>query len=66
MMKDFSRDYQTANVIENLRYCCDIMEPAGLIIVLEPLNTIHDHPGLFLNGIPQAYADLQGCKPAGL
>ncbi len=24
-------------------------------MVLEPLNTIHDHPGLFLNGIPQAY-----------
>ncbi|MGC1391461.1 MAG: TIM barrel protein [Bacteroidales bacterium] len=50
------RDYQTANVIDNLRYCCDIMEPAGVTIVLEPLNTIHDHPGLFLNGIPQAYA----------
>ncbi len=49
------RDYQTANVVDNLRYCCDIMEPAGLIIVLEPLNTLHDHPGLFLNGIPQAY-----------
>jgi len=50
------RDFQTANVIDNLRYCCDIMEPAGLTIVLEPLNTIHDHPGLFLNGIPQAYS----------
>ena len=50
------RDFQTANVIDNLRYCCDIMEPAGLIIVIEPLNTIHDHPGLFLNGIPQAYS----------
>src|ERR1035437_7681193 len=50
------RDYQTANVIDNLRYCCDVMEPAGLTIVLEPLNTIHDHPGLFLNGIPQAYS----------
>ena len=50
------RDYQTANVIDNLRYCCDIMEPAGLTMVLEPLNTIHDHPGLFLNGIPQAYS----------
>ncbi len=50
------RDFQTANVIDNLRYCCDIMEPAGLTIVLEPLNTIHDHPGLFLTGIPQAYA----------
>ena len=50
------RDYQTANVIDNLRYCCDIAEEAGFTIVLEPLNTIHDHPGLFLNGIPQAFA----------
>jgi hydroxypyruvate isomerase len=50
------RDFQTANVIDNLRYCCDVVEPAGLTIVIEPLNTIHDHPGLFLNGIPQAYA----------
>lgn len=50
------RDFQTANVIDNLRYCCDIMEPAGLTIVLEPLNTIQNHPGLFLNGIPQAYS----------
>lgn len=49
------RDYQTANVIDNLRLCCDIAEPAGLTIVLEPLNTLRDHPGLFLTGIPQAY-----------
>jgi hydroxypyruvate isomerase len=50
------RDYQTANVIDNLRYCCDIMEPAGLTIVLEPLNTLRNHPGLFLTGMPQTYA----------
>jgi hydroxypyruvate isomerase len=50
-----SRDYQTANVIDNLRYCCDVLEPVGLTMVIEPLNTIHDHPGLFLTGIPQAY-----------
>jgi hydroxypyruvate isomerase len=49
-------DYQTANVIDNLRYCCDIMEPAGVIIVLEPLNHYTNHPGLFLTGIPQSYA----------
>ena len=48
-------DYQTANVIENLRYCAEIFEPAGLTMVLEPLNTLHDHPGLFLTRIPQAY-----------
>jgi hydroxypyruvate isomerase len=49
-------DYQTANVIDNLRYCCDVMEPAGLIIVLEPLNTLRNHPGVFLTGMPQSYA----------
>jgi hydroxypyruvate isomerase len=50
------RDIQTANVVDNLRYCCDVVEPAGLTIVLEPLNTLHDHPGLFLTGMPQAYS----------
>jgi hydroxypyruvate isomerase len=49
------REFQTANVIDNLRYCCDILEPAGVVMVIEPLNTLHDHPGLFLNRIPQAY-----------
>ncbi len=48
-------DYQTANVIDNLKYCAEIFEPAGLTMVIEPLNTLHDHPGLFLTGIPQAY-----------
>lgn len=46
--------YQTANVVDNLRFCMDVCEPAGLVIVLEPLNP-KDHPGLFLTGIPQAY-----------
>lgn len=50
------RDIQEANVIDNLRYCCDVVEDSGLTIVLEPLNTIRDHPGLFLTGIPQAYS----------
>ena len=48
-------DYQTSNVIDNLRYCAEILEPAGLTMVLEPLNTLSDHPGLFLTRIPQAY-----------
>jgi len=49
-------DYQTANTIDNLRYCCDVVEPEGITIVLEPLNHYINHPGLFLTGIPQAYA----------
>ena len=53
-------DYQTANVIENLRYCMDVVEKSGLIIVLEPLNAHVNHPGLFLTGIPQAYMVCKG------
>jgi len=48
-------EYQTANVTENLKWCSDICEPAGLAMVLEPLNAWRDHPGLFLTRIPQAY-----------
>jgi len=48
-------DYQTANVVDNLRACMDVCQPKGLVIVLEPLNP-KNHPGLFLTKIPQAYA----------
>ncbi len=48
-------DYQTANVIDNLKFCAEICEAAGLIIVIEPLNAWSNHPGLFLTKIPQAY-----------
>ncbi len=48
-------DYQTANVIDALRMCCDIVGPAGIELVIEPLNAHTDHPGLFLTTIPQAY-----------
>ena len=46
--------YQTVNVIDSLKYACDILEPHGLVMVLEPLNFIK-HPGLFLTESPQAY-----------
>lgn len=48
-------DYQTANVIDNLKRCAEICEKSGLVMVLEPLNPWKDHPGLFLTKIPQAY-----------
>ncbi|UCG27064.1 MAG: TIM barrel protein [Bacteroidales bacterium] len=48
-------DYQTANVIENLRMCSEIMQKEEIILVIEPLNP-HDHPGLFLTRMPQAYS----------
>jgi hydroxypyruvate isomerase len=48
-------DYQTANVIDAMRMCCDIAGPAGLVLVMEPLNAHTDHPGLFLTTMPQGH-----------
>jgi len=55
-------DYQTANVIDNLKRCAEIAEKANLVLVIEPLNTYRDHPGLFLQNVPQAY---NICKAVG-
>ena len=54
-------DYQTANVVENLKRFAGLCEPSGLIIVLEPLNP-KDHPGLFLTKMAQTY---QICRAVG-
>jgi len=46
--------YQTVNVVESLKQAAAICEPAGLVMVLEPLN-FRDHPGLFLAKAAHAY-----------
>ena len=58
--------YQTANVIESLKQASALLEPHGLVMVLEPLN-FRDHPGLFLSKAAQAYeicrsVDSPACK----
>ena len=64
LRKDMS--YQTSNVVETLKRASDILEPHGLVMVLEPLN-FRDHPGLFLSESPQAFqickaVDSPSCK----
>lgn len=48
--------YQTANVISLLRRCSALLEPHGLVMVLEPLNWYRDHGGVYLERADQAYA----------
>lgn len=55
-------NYQTANVVEALKRAAAVLEPHGLVIVIESLNTLRDHPGQFLTRIPQAY---QICRAVG-
>lgn len=62
-----SEGYQTANVIDMLRRCVEIVEPHGLVMVLEPLNWHANHGGVFLERSDQAYAicravDSPSCK----
>jgi hydroxypyruvate isomerase len=47
-------DYQTVNLVEHLKAAADVCAPAGLTIVVEPLNP-RDHPRLFASKIGQAY-----------
>ena len=47
-------DYQTANLVEHLKAAAGVCAPAGLTIVVEPLNP-RDHPRLFVSKIGQAY-----------
>lgn len=59
--------YQTANIIEVLKRATDILEPHNLVMVLEPLNPLRDHPEQFLTKTSQAYeickaVDSPSCK----
>ncbi len=48
-------DFQTANVVETLKQASEVLEPHGLVMVLEPLNPWVNHPDKFLAKIPHAY-----------
>ncbi len=50
---------QTANIIDALRKGVEILEPHGIIMVLEPLS---DTPDLFLRTSDQAYAICKAIK----
>lgn len=49
------KDYQELNVINALKGAAEILEPHNLVMVIEPLNTLRDHPGMILTKTSQAY-----------
>jgi hydroxypyruvate isomerase len=57
--RSLSFEYQTANVISALRKAAGILEPHGLVMVLEPLS---DNPDLFLRHSDQTFMI---CKAVG-
>ena len=54
-------EHATRNTVELLKRCAAILEPAGIVAVLEPLNRMN-HPGCFLQRTAQAHeAPFPGC-----
>jgi hydroxypyruvate isomerase len=53
-------EIQTGRIVDTMRWAAEIVEPHGLVMVMEPLNTLVDHPGVFLQTIPQGFAVARG------
>lgn len=53
-------DIQTARIIDVMRRAGDIMAPHKLTLVMEPLNTRTNHPGVYMQTIAQGYAVARG------
>lgn len=50
-----SRDAQHQSIVEGLKGAHDIVAPAGVTMIIEPLNTLVDHKGYYLNHTPEAF-----------
>ena len=55
-------DIQTARVIDVMRRAGDIVAPSGVAMVMEPLNTRTNHPGVYMQTIAQGYAVARGAN----
>jgi hydroxypyruvate isomerase len=59
-------EIQTGRIIDTMRRAADIVAPHSLVMVMEPLNTIVNHPGVFLQTIPQGFAVAKGVNSAAV
>lgn len=59
-------DIQTARIIDLMRRAGDIVAPHDIAVVMEPLNTNTDHPGIFMRTIAHGYAVARGANSPGV
>jgi hydroxypyruvate isomerase len=59
-------EIQTARVIDLMRRAGDIVAPHGIAMVMEPLNTRTNHPGVYMQSIAQGYAVARGANSPGV
>ena len=59
-------DLQTARIIELMRRAGDVAAQHDVVLVMEPLNTITNHPNIFMRTIPQGYMIAKGANSPGV
>jgi hydroxypyruvate isomerase len=50
-----SRNAQHKSIVEGLKAANDLVAPAGITLIVEPLNTLVDHKGYYLDHTPEAF-----------
>lgn len=53
-------DIQTARIIDVMRRAADIVAPIGAAMVMEPLNTRTNHPGVYMQTIAEGFVVARG------
>jgi len=66
MDRKVPEEIQTGRIIDCLRRAAEIVAPHGLALVMEPLNTRTNHPGVFMHSIAQGYAVARGADSPGV
>ena len=59
VIEDIPRDKQRETMIETLKICAPLCEKAGVILEVEPMNGLIDHPGHFLQYSDEAVSILE-------
>jgi hydroxypyruvate isomerase len=49
------RDVQHKSIVEGLKRAHDVVAPHGVTLIVEPLNTLVNHQGYYLNHTPEAF-----------
>jgi hydroxypyruvate isomerase len=52
---DMGREAQHESIVEGLKRAAGLVEPHGITLIVEPLNTLVDHKGYYLNHAAEAF-----------
>ena len=53
------RAAQHQSIVDGLRACVKILTEAGVTLVVEPLNTLVNHPGYYLSGAAEGFDSIR-------